>query len=243
MIDPAIRERGAPVLLSDRTAPISGAAPAERRASLGERIARRLVADVRGIRPLLLLVQGLVALIPRATFGWVRPALYRAAGVRIGARTRIYGKVQIEGVGPVASQVRIGSDCMFTTPLFLNASADIRIGNHVVIGHHAMIITDDHDLGDPTQRCGARVASPVVVEDGVWIAARVTVLPGVTLGHGSVIAAGALVARDVPPNTLVAGVPARVIKRLSPERELRGAPGPASVPRTAQPEARRGEGR
>ena len=216
MIDPAIDERPAPVLAAKRTAPAPEPAPAERRGSLAERIARRLAADLRGIRPVLLLVQGLVALIPRGTFGWVRPALYRAAGVRIGARTRIYGKVQVEGVGRVAAQVRIGSDCMFTTPLFLNASADIRIGNHVVIGHHAMIITDDHELSDPTQRCGARVASPVVVEDGVWIAARVTVLPGVTLGHGCVVAAGALVARDVPPHTLVAGVPARVIKRLSP---------------------------
>ena len=164
---------------------------------------------------MLLLAQGLVALIPRATFGWLRPALYRAAGVRIGARTRIYGKVQIEGVGKVAANLRIGSDCMFTTPLFVNASAEVAIGNHVVIGHHAMIITDDHELSDPVQRCGRRVASPVVVEDGVWIAARVTVLPGVTLGQGSVIAAGALVAKDVPPNTLVAGVPARVIKHLS----------------------------
>jgi acetyltransferase-like isoleucine patch superfamily enzyme len=243
VIDPAIRERGAPVLVAERATAARAPVPAERRPSLAERIARRLAADVRGIRPALLLVQGLVALIPRATFGWVRPALYRATGVRIGARTRIYGKVQVEGVGPVASRVRIGTDCMFTTPLFLNASADIRIGNHVVIGHHAMIITDDHELSDPTQRCGARVASPVVVEDGVWIAARVTVLPGVTLGHGSVIAAGALVARDVPPHTLVAGVPARVIKRLSPDRELRGAPGHACVPRTASAEARRGEGR
>jgi acetyltransferase-like isoleucine patch superfamily enzyme len=109
--------------------------------------------------------------------------LYRAAGVRIGARTHIYGKVQIEGVGRVAGKVRIGAGCMFTTPLFLNASAEVTIGDRVSIGHHVVIITDDHEFGDPTQRCGARVASPVVVEDGVWIAARVTVLPGVTLGR------------------------------------------------------------
>jgi len=225
VIEPALREPSVAAPVAPRVQVVQPAPPAapaaERRASLPERVARRLAQDFLGIRPVLLLVQGLVALIPRATFGWLRPALYRAAGVRIGARTRIYGKVQIEGVGKVTDKVRIGADCMFTTPLFLNASADVSIGNHVVIGHHAMIITDDHELSDPIQRCGARVASPVVVEDGVWIAARVTVLPGVTLGHGSVIAAGALVARDVPPNTLVAGVPARVIKQLSVQPDVR----------------------
>jgi acetyltransferase-like isoleucine patch superfamily enzyme len=199
-------------------------------APLPERIARRLLADLAAIRPVLLLVQGLVSLIPRMAFGWVRPALYRATGVSIGGRTRIYGKVQIEGAGKVARNVRIGSDCMFTTPLWLNASASIRIGDHVVIGHHTVIITDDHELSDPTQRCGARVAKPVVVEDGVWIAARVTILPGVTLGHGCVVAAGALVARDVAPHTLVAGVPARPIKQLSPTRRPGGAGTPAGSP-------------
>jgi len=56
--------------------------------------------------------------------------------------------------------------------------------------------------------------STVSVEDGAWIAARVTVLPGVTIGRGSVVAAGAVVTRDVPPNCLVAGVPARVLREL-----------------------------
>jgi acetyltransferase-like isoleucine patch superfamily enzyme len=147
-------------------------------------------------------------------FGWVRPALYRAAGVRVGARTRIYGRVDVEGVGAIARNVSVGEECMFTTPLYLNASGEIRIGNRVVIGHHAMIITDDHEMDSPDQRCGDRYARPVIIEDGVWIAARATILPGVTLGRGCVVAAGALVTRDVPPHTLVAGVPARPIKKL-----------------------------
>jgi maltose O-acetyltransferase len=184
------------------------------RRSIVERVLRRLAADFAAIRPRLMLVQLLVALVPRGAFGWVRLALYRAAGARIGARTRIYGKVQIEGVGAIARNVVVGADCMFTTPLYLNASAPIRMGDRVVIGHHAMIITDDHITTDPLQRCGERISKPVVIEDGVWIGARATILPGVTLGAGSIVAAGALVARDVPPHTLVGGVPARPIKRL-----------------------------
>jgi acetyltransferase-like isoleucine patch superfamily enzyme len=136
------------------------------------------------------------------------------AGVRIGPRTRIYGKLVLEGQGDLAANLRIGDQCMFTTPLYLNLSAPINVGNRVVIGHHVVIITDDHRLADPTQRCGARVSIPVTIEDGVWIAARVTVLPGVTIGRSSVVAAGAVVTKDVPPNTLVGGVPARVLKEL-----------------------------
>jgi acetyltransferase-like isoleucine patch superfamily enzyme len=103
---------------------------------------------------------------------------------------------------------------VLNTPLHLNASAPITIGNRVGIGHHVVIITDSHRLGDASQRLGERLGRPVSIEDGVWIAARVTVLPGVTIGRGSVVAAGAVVTRDVPPNCLVAGVPARVLREL-----------------------------
>jgi acetyltransferase-like isoleucine patch superfamily enzyme len=162
----------------------------------------------------LLLANFLLSFVPRLTFGWLRPAVYRFAGVRIGPHTRIYGKLELEGVGEVAANLRVGEQCMFTTPLYLNLSAPITVGNRVVIGHHVVIITDDHRSGDPTHRCGERFSTPVTIEDGVWIAARVTVLPGVTIGRSSVVAAGAVVTKDIPPNTLAGGVPARVLKEL-----------------------------
>jgi acetyltransferase-like isoleucine patch superfamily enzyme len=58
------------------------------------------------------------------------------------------------------------------------------------------------------------VRAPITIEDGVWIASRVTLLPGVTVGTGAVVAAGAVVRRDVPPHTLVGGVPSRVLRDL-----------------------------
>jgi len=194
--------------------PATLSAPPARERPLLVRRAMVLLNDVRGTRPLLGLVQLLAWIVPRLTFGWARPWLYRLAGARIGPRTRIYGLLQIEGVGPVASHLSVGARCMFTTPLFLNLSAPITIGDDVVIGHHVAILTDDHEIGGPERRCGERVAKAVTIENGAWIGARATLLPGITVGSGSIVAAGALVNRDVPNNTLVGGVPARFIKVL-----------------------------
>lgn len=178
------------------------------------RAARLLKSDLQGSRPQLLGVQLIIAPIPRMAFGWLRPALYRAVGMRIGQGTRIYGQVTLEGVGAIIENVTIGDECLLTTPIYLNASGEIRIGNRVTLGHHVVIITDDHRMNNPERRGGERFAQPVTLEDGVWVGARATILPGVTLGRGCVVAAGGLVTRDVPPHTLVAGVPARRIKDL-----------------------------
>src|SRR5215831_3093031 len=179
------------------------------------RRAEMLKMDLRCLQPVLRMVQLVVGVLPRMTFGWLRPRLYRLAGARIGQRAAIYGVIEMEGQGRITENLTVGVNCLFTTPLYLNLNAPITIGNEVVIGHHVMIITDDHEIGPPWRRCGDRVARPVVIEDGVWIAARATLLPGVTIGRGSVVAAGALVNRDVPPNTLVGGVPARVLRTLA----------------------------
>jgi len=84
----------------------------------------------------------------------------------------------------------------------------------VSIGHHVVLVTAAHDLGPSGGRAGPGRALGIVIEDGCWIGARTTILPGVRIGTGSVVAAGSLVAADVPPNKLVGGVPARMIKSL-----------------------------
>lgn len=69
-------------------------------------------------------------------------------------------------------------------------------------------------MGSSERRAGAGWAKPIHIEDGCWIGARVTVLGGVRIGRGSVVAAGAVVTRDVPENCLVGGVPARLLRQL-----------------------------
>lgn len=75
-------------------------------------------------------------------------------------------------------------------------------------------VNSTHDIGDSEMRGGRVKSQPIVVEDGCWICSRVTILPGVTIGKGCVIAAGAVVTKDCLPNGLYAGVPAKRIKDL-----------------------------
>jgi len=99
----------------------------------------------------------------------------------------------------------------------LDLSAEIRIGDRVSIGHHCVLITAQHEVGAPNFRAGANTGQPIHIGDGSWIAARSTILPGVTIAASSIVASGAVVTRDVPSNVLVGGVPARLIRKLTSE--------------------------
>lgn len=88
------------------------------------------------------------------------------------------------------------------------------IADDVMIGPNVSLITSGHPI-EPSQRRAAVVAKPIVIERNVWIAAGATIIGGVTVGENSVVAAGSVVTRDVPPNTLVGGNPARVIRSIA----------------------------
>ncbi len=89
----------------------------------------------------------------------------------------------------------------------------ILIGNDCLIGHNATLCTINH-AQDPDRR-GDMEFHPIHIEDQVWLGANVTVLPGVTIGKGAIVAAGAVVTKDVAPMTIVGGVPAKFIKNIS----------------------------
>ncbi len=88
----------------------------------------------------------------------------------------------------------------------------ITIGDDCLIGHNCTICTVNHSM-EPARR-GDMVCKPVKIGNRVWIGANSTILPGVTIGDGAIIAAGAVVNRDVAPNTIVGGVPAKTIKTI-----------------------------
>lgn len=115
-------------------------------------------------------------------------------------------------------KITIGRGSFLNFGVWIEASAPVTIGRNVDIGHQVMICTSTHEMGSSEKRAGTPYAEPVTIEDGCWIGARVTLLPGVTVGRGSFVTAGAVVTHDVPPNTMVGGVPAKMIRTLESEQ-------------------------
>jgi acetyltransferase-like isoleucine patch superfamily enzyme len=145
----------------------------------------------------------------------LRAALLRLYGWNIGRGCRIRGGLRIlEPLAPLT----LGDGSVINAECLLDCSAPITIGRRVGIAYQVTFITGNHHLGPPECRAGTKVAQPIVVGDGAWIGARAIIMPGVTIGEGAVVSAGAKVAQDVPANTLVDGVPATVVTRLAGAR-------------------------
>ena len=95
--------------------------------------------------------------------------------------------------------------------------AEVRIGHHVMFGPAVQVYTAAHLLQAEARIQGLEVAKPILIEDNVWIGGGAILLPGVTIGRNAVVGAGAVVPRDVLPNTVVAGNPAKVIRVINQE--------------------------
>jgi maltose O-acetyltransferase len=153
-------------------------------------------------------------ILPQNAFNRVRTTLLRGLGLRIGVDSHFAGVVRITGSGPLRDLLSIGPGSHITGPLHVDLSAPVRIGARVYMGYEVMLLTVDHEIGDSSQRCARRVSRGITIDDGAWIGSRVVILPGVCVGKGAVVAAGAVVTRDVPPQAMVAGVPARFVRDL-----------------------------
>lgn len=173
---------------------------------------RRQVIDLTA------LVKGVV---PRSAL-WVPPDTTIGAGcniaptvqfmsgedrrITVGQRTTIYRGAEITG------PVTIGSGCLVNRDGYIRSNTTI--GDNVMIGPFVRLVTDSHEIGPSAKRGGANKWPPIVIGDGTWIGASVTVVGGVTIGRGCIIAAGAVVVTDIPDNSLAGGVPAKVIRQL-----------------------------
>ncbi|CAB3658546.1 Putative acetyltransferase SA2342 [Achromobacter sp. 2789STDY5608633] len=109
--------------------------------------------------------------------------------------------------------IRLGRNVFINQNCTFYDLGGLSIADDVMIGPNVSLITSGHPLA-PSQRRDFVTARPIAIERNVWIAAGATVIGGVTVGENSVVAAGSVVTRDVPPNTLVAGNPARVVRSL-----------------------------
>jgi len=141
---------------------------------------------------------------------FVRTWLMRRLGFDVARDACIWANCSFR-----SRNIKIGSEVFINYGFFFDGSDLLVIGNKVRIGQFVRIITSSHVIGPASQRCTLEAATaPVRVEDGCWIGSGVTILPGVTVRQGCVIAACSLVTTTTEPNGLYAGTPARRIKDL-----------------------------
>ena len=108
--------------------------------------------------------------------------------------------------------IKLGRHVFINAGCCFQDQGGIEIGDNVQIGHQTVIATLNHDL-NPDKRWNM-IPAPVKIGNNVWIGSHATILAGVTIGDNSVIAAGAVVTKDVPANAVVGGVPAKIIKKI-----------------------------
>jgi len=135
-------------------------------------------------------------------------------------------------------EVSIGASCQVNENVFIQGA---RIGDHVMIAPNVAILSRNHhfnDLSTPMMLQGASEIKIPEIENDVWIGRNVVIMPGVTLGEGSIVGAGAVVVKDVAPYSIVGGVPARMIKSRKPAAIGHGTTGSATARDTALQAAR-----
>jgi maltose O-acetyltransferase len=159
---------------------------------------------------------GLVALrlLPAGNAARLRGYVLRLFGFTVGRGTLLASPFTLTGGRAARANLTIGSMCYLNHGCIFDAVGPIVIGDDVSLGHEVLITTGAHRIGDASRRGGLVTPQPVRVGNGVWIGSRAVVLPGVTIGDGAIVAAGAVVTKDVAPNTLVGGTPARPIRDL-----------------------------
>ena len=162
---------------------------------------------IRRINTILLELDGFVLiLIGHVPCHFVRRFFYRFFGMKIGSGSAIYTGARFYN----ASNIEVGEDTIIGEQAVLDGRDKLVIGNHVDFATGVMIYNAEHDLEDKDFKA---VSAPVSIEDYVFIGPRAIILPGVKIGKGAVVAAGAVVSKNVEPFTIVGGVPAKLIRK------------------------------
>lgn len=138
----------------------------------------------------------------------LRYAIYKLAGLRTQS-TNIRSGCKFRG-----KSIFIEKGVFLNHNVFIDAWEEVTIKENTAIAFDVLICTSSHKIGGEYKRAGESDRKPVVIGKGCWIGTRVTILPGVTIGDGCVIAAGSVVTKDCIPNALYAGIPAKKVRSL-----------------------------
>ena len=171
-----------------------------------------------GVRVLVYLTNYVVAHVPSFTLRhlWYR----RALGIQFGQNAGVHMGTYMWFWSPRAIRrcvVRIGKNSRINRDCTIDLRSGLIVGDNVAISPEVMILAGTHDVNDPTFPDSPVGPYKVAIEDYVWIGSRAMIMPGVTVGRGAVVAAGSVVTKDVPPLTIVAGVPAKPIGMRNPD--------------------------
>lgn len=146
----------------------------------------------------------------------LKALLLRWAGAEIGRDVNICSSVTILG----HRKLTIGDHVWIGPQSLIVCSAPVHIGSNVDIAPRVYIGTGTHEIDESGPRtAGKGISEPINIEDGVWVGATSTILPGVTVKHKTVVAAGAVVHSDTPQGAIIGGVPAKIIRFLAGEGE------------------------
>jgi acetyltransferase-like isoleucine patch superfamily enzyme len=171
---------------------------------------------------------------------------------RVGANARVSGRMRVENRGSIvigdhlninsawvptelitgrAGRIEIGHDVLINFGTVIAAARGVTIGSGSMIGPHCIV--SDIDIPEAPDALGSDLAKPIVIGRDVWIAGRVTIRPGVTIGDGAVVVAGSIVESDVPPHVMAVGIPARLLPKFAsgpqPGADRTSAPAPQNT--------------
>ena len=139
----------------------------------------------------------------------LRVRLYTWGGVQLHRGVSIFPHCFLG-----SANLEIGEDTFVNYECWFNTAGKITIGRMCNIAYKVTFITSTHEIADIVRRAGKPISEEITVGDGTWIGANVTILPGVNIGSGVIIAAGSVVVHDCEDNSIYAGNPAKLIKKL-----------------------------
>lgn len=138
-------------------------------------------------------------------FWWLRHFYYKICGMKICGGSFI----NMSQIVIFPHKIIIGNHSHINRSCLLDGRGGIKIGSKVSISFKVNLLTGSHL---PNSNDFKYVVKPIIIEDFVWIGCGATILPGVTIGRGSVVSAGSVVTRDIPPMTIVGGIPAKILR-------------------------------